>query len=66
MHDEMATGLLNDPIVTPNTLEKVIEHISNSPNSSSNIHQQIPVHFVVPSPSPSKYNSVSLFLQVKI
>lgn len=60
----MATGLLNDPIVTPNTLEKVIEHISNSPNSSSNIHRQIPVHFVVPSPSPSKHSSVSLFLQV--
>lgn len=58
----MAAGLLKDPIVTPNTLEKVIDHVLNSPYTSSNEHQQIPVHIVVP--GPSKYNSISIFLQV--
>lgn len=64
MRDEMAAGLLNDPIVTTNTLEMVIDHVLNSPHSSSNEHQQIPVHIVIPTPGPSKYNSVSIFLQV--
>lgn len=64
MRDEMAAGLLQYPTVTTNSLEKIIEHVSNSPQSPSNDHQQIPVHFVVPSSRPSKYNSVSLFLQV--
>lgn len=66
MRDEMAAGLLKNSTVTSETLEKVIEHISNSPHSSSNDHQKIPVHFVVPAPglSPSKYNSTALFLQV--
>lgn len=60
----MAAGLLKDPTVTPNTLEKVIDHVLNSPHSSSNEHQQIPVHIVEPSPGPSKYNSILIFLQV--
>jgi len=64
MRDEMAAGLLQYPTVTTNSLEKIIEHVSNSPQSPSNDHQQIPVHFVVPSSRPSKYNSFSLFLQV--
>lgn len=63
MRDEMAAGLLQYSTVTPNSLEKIIEHISNSPKSPSNDYQQIPVHFVVPS-RPSKNNGVSLFLQV--
>lgn len=64
MRDEMAAGLLLYPTVTPNSLIKIIEHVSNSPQSPSNDHQQIAVHFVVPSPNHSKYNSVSPFLQV--
>lgn len=64
MRDEMAAGLLQYPTVTTNSLEKIIEHVSNSPKSPSNDHEQIPVHFVVPSSRPSKNNSVSLFLQV--
>lgn len=64
MRDEMAAGLLKDPSVTPNTLEKVMEHVYNSPHSLSNEHQQIPVNLVMPSPSPNRYDSVSLFLQV--
>jgi len=67
MRDEMAAGLLNDPNITPDTLEKVIEHVTSSPYSSSNEHQKMPVHFVVypPGPCKSKYNSCSLFLQVQ-
>lgn len=65
----MAAGLLNESNVTPNTLEKLIEHVSSSPNSSSNEHRQIPVNFVVSTPplpiDPIKYDSLSLFLQVK-
>ncbi|VVC33882.1 Hypothetical protein CINCED_3A021397 [Cinara cedri] len=67
MRDEMAAGLLKDPIVTPHTLEKLIEHISSSPNSSSNEHRQIPVNFVLPTPllqtGSNKYDSLSQFLQ---
>lgn len=59
----MAAGLLKDPIVTPETLNKVIEHVTNSPSSSANNQQNLVMHFV-PSPGPSKYSSVSLFLQV--
>lgn len=59
----MAAGLLEVPIVIPDTLEKVIEHVSKSPNSSLNEHLQIPVHFVVSSSSP-EYNSVFLFIHV--
>lgn len=64
MRDEMAAGLLKDLSATPDTLEKIIEHISNSPYSLSNEHEKIAVHFVVASPGTSKYNSDSLFLQV--
>lgn len=64
MRDEMAAGLLEDSVVTLNTLERVIEHVSSSRSSSSNGYQQIPLHFVLPSGSSSNYNSFLLFLQV--
>jgi len=64
MRDEMAAGLLKESIVTPDTLEKVIDHVKNSPLSSVNEHEKIPLNFVVPLPGLSKYNSVALFLQV--
>lgn len=67
MRDEMAAGLLKDPTVTSYTLEKLIKHVSSSPNSSSNEHRQIPINFVIPTPllPTSTVNCLSLFLQVK-
>lgn len=66
MRDEMAAGLLKDLTATPDTLEKIIEHVTNSPYSLSNEHEKIAVNFVVASPETSKYNSESLFLQVRL
>ncbi|XP_050434218.1 uncharacterized protein LOC126841666 isoform X2 [Adelges cooleyi] len=63
MRDEMAAGLLEDSTVTPETLDKVIQHVSNSSSSSSNGHQEIPVYFVEPPLGSSNYNSISLFVQ---
>lgn len=63
MRDEMAASLLKDPVVTPDTLNKVIEHVSTSPSSSANDHQKLVVHFV-PTLHSSSPTSVELFLQV--
>lgn len=59
----MAAGLLKDPVVTPDTLNKVIEHVSTSPCSSANDHQKLVIHFV-PTLRSSSPTNVELFLQV--
>lgn len=64
MRDEMAASLLKDPVVTPDTLDKVIEHVTSSPCSSASDHHKIYVDFVVIRPGHSHYNSIALFLQV--
>ncbi|XP_050530001.1 KICSTOR complex protein SZT2-like isoform X2 [Daktulosphaira vitifoliae] len=63
MQDEMAAGLLEDTTITPGTLDKVIQHVSNSSMSSSNGSQKIPVNFVEPPLGSSYFSSMLLFIQ---
>lgn len=64
MQDEIAAGLLEDTTVTSDTLDKVIQHVSNSSISSSNGNQKISVHFVEPPLGSSYFSSMMLFIQV--
>lgn len=63
MRDEMASGLLKNPVVTPEILNQVIEHVSTSHCSLTNDHQKLFFHFV-PTLRSYTQTSVELFLQV--
>lgn len=66
MQDEMIAGLLDDPVVTPNTIEEVIEHVSSpcSPSHKPAGYQCITEYFVLHSDSYNNSCS-SLFIQVE-